>query len=158
MKILREILAVLGLLSTIFAVVFNYRELPQRIPTHFGLSGAVDGWGDKSSLWMLVGIACFLYAVLSLVRFLPPGAMNMPVAPEQRAAALPMTLEMIAWVKAETTCLFAYIVGSSVAVVEGRSQGLGAWFLPITLVTIIGTGLFYTLRMMRLDQPSGTEG
>jgi uncharacterized membrane protein len=158
MKAFREVLAALGVLSAICVAVFNYRELPQRIPTHFGLSGMADGWGDKSSLWILVGIACFLYAVLSLVRFLPPKWMNVPVADEHRAAAIPISLEMVGWAKAEITCMFAYIVWSAVAVVQGRSKGLGAWFLPVTLVTIIGTGLFYTVRMMRLDRASGTGG
>jgi uncharacterized membrane protein len=150
MKTVRELVAALGLLSTIFVVAFNYRELPQRIPTHFGASGLANGWGDKSSLWALVGVACFLYAMLSLVRFLPPSAMNMPVAQEQRAAALPMTLEMIEWVKAETICMFAYIVWTAVGVAQGRSLGLGAWFLPLTLVVIFGTIAFYMVRMRRL--------
>jgi len=152
MKAFRELLSALGLLSAIFVVVFNYRTLPQRIPTHFGASGLADGWGDKSSLWVLVGVTCFLYAMLSLVRFLPASSMNMPVAEEQRAAALPMVFEMIGWLKAETICVFAFIVWTAVAVVQGRSQGLGAWFLPVTLVAIFGTIAFYVPRMMRLGE------
>jgi hypothetical protein len=152
MKTLRELVAVLGLLSAIFIVVFNYRELPHRIPTHFGVTGVADGWGDKSSLWILVGLTCVLYAVFSLLRFLPPRLMNLPVTEEHRAAAIPMSLEMIGWVKAEVTCMFAYIVWSAVAVVQGNSRGLGAWFLPVTLVAIIGTSLFYTLQMRRLGK------
>jgi hypothetical protein len=152
MKAFRELVAALALLSAIFVVVFNYRELPQRIPTHFGVSGAADGWGDKSSLWIIVGLACFLYAVLSLMRFLPPKLMNVPVSEEHRAAAIPISLEMVGWIKAEITFMFAYIVWSAVAVVQGQSQGLGAWFLPVTLVAIIGTSLFYSLRMIRLGK------
>jgi len=152
MKVVRELIAVFGVLSAIFVVVFNYRDLPQRIPTHFGLTGVADGWGGKSSLWALVGVTCFLYAVLSLVRFLPPKLMNVPVTEEHRAAAIPISLEMVGWVKAEITCMLAYIVWSAVAVVQGHSQGLGVWFLPVTLVTIFGTSLFYTLRMRRLGR------
>src|ERR1039458_3838342 len=92
MKAFRELVAVVGLLSAIFVVVFNYRELPQRIPTHFGVSGMVDGWGDKSALWEIVALSCFLYIVLTLVRFLPPNAMNLPVREAQRAAAVPTPL------------------------------------------------------------------
>jgi uncharacterized membrane protein len=158
MKVVRELLAALGLLSAIFVVVFNYRELPRRIPTHFGMTGAADGWGDKSALWILVGLVCVSYAVLSLVRFLPANAMNLPVAEEQRGAAMPIGLEMIGWVKAETTCMFAFIVWTAVAVVEGRSQGLGAWFLPVILVTIFGTIAFYFVRMRRLDSSKPDEG
>jgi uncharacterized membrane protein len=157
MKAFRELVAVLGLLSAIFVVVFNYRELPQRIPTHFGVSGVVDGWGDKSALWQIVALSCFLYIVLTLVRFLPPNAMNLPVREEQRAAAVPISLEMIGWVKAETTCMLAFIVWSAVGVVQGRSQGLGAWFLPVTMATIFGTIAFYLARMLRLGRAKADE-
>jgi uncharacterized membrane protein len=152
MKTLRELVAVVGLLSAIFVVAFNYRELPQRIPTHFGLSGLADAWGDKSSLWIIVGLTCVLYAIFSLVRFLPPRLINVPVSEEHRAAAIPISLEMIGWVKAEIACMFAYIVWSAVAVVQGNGHGLGVWFLPVTLITIIGTSLFYTLQMRRLGR------
>jgi hypothetical protein len=39
-----------------------------------------------------------------------------------------------------------------VAVVQGNGHGLGVWFLPVTLITIIGTSLFYTLQMRRLGR------
>jgi hypothetical protein len=35
-------------------------------------------------------------------------------------------------------------------VAQGRSLGLGAWFLPLTLVVIFGTIAFYMVRMRRL--------
>jgi len=136
MKAFRETLAAVGLLSAIFLVVFNYRELPQRIPTHFDASGVANGWGDKSSLWVLVGIACFLYLLLTLVRFLPPNSMNIPVSQEKRAAAIPLALAMIGWLKFETMCIVAFILWSTVAVAQGQRQGLSAWFLPVTLVRL----------------------
>jgi uncharacterized membrane protein len=153
MKTFRELVAVLGLLSAIFVVVFNYRDLPQRIPTHFGVSGVVDHWGDKSALWLIVGLSCVLYAVLSLVRFLPTSLINVPVAQEQRAAAIPISFEMIAWLKAEVMCMFAFLTWTVVGVVEGRGQGLGVWFLPVTMVVIFGTIAFYLVRMLRLKGP-----
>lgn len=158
MKVFRELVAVLGLLSAIFVVVFNYRELPQRIPTHFNAAGVVNHWGDKSSLWALVGVTCFLYAMLSLVRFLPTSLMNVPVGEEQRATAIPICFDMIGWLKAEIMCMFAFIVWTAVAVVQGRSQGLGGWFLPVTMIAIFGTVVFYLVRIRRLDRASRAEG
>ena len=155
MKSIRELLAVVGLLSAIFVVVFNYRDLPQRIPTHFGVSGVADGWGDKSSLWVLVGLVCVLYVSLSLMHFLPANLINVPVAAEQRAEAIPIAMEMVGWLKAETTCMFAFILWSVVSVAQERSQGLGAWFLPVTLVVILGTIAFYLMQMMRLGGVKG---
>jgi hypothetical protein len=64
---------------------------------------------------------------------------------------------MIGWVKAETTCMLAFIVWSAVGVVQGRSQGLGAWFLPVTMATIFGTIAFYLARMLRLGRAKADE-
>lgn len=72
MKALREILAALGVLFAILIAVYGYFALPQRIPTHFTDNNIVDGWSDKSSLWFPVGIACVIYVVMTLVRYLPP--------------------------------------------------------------------------------------
>jgi hypothetical protein len=44
-----------------------------------------------------------------------------------------------------------------VAVVQGRSLGLGAWFLPVTLLAIFGTIAFYLTRIMRLKNVDGQE-
>jgi uncharacterized membrane protein len=152
MKSLRETLAASGLLCAIFTVALNYSALPQRIPDHFDANGLVNGWGDKSSLWFLVGITCVVYLGMTLIRFAPQSSFSVPVGPEQRAAAIPIALDMVAWLKAEITWLFAANTWSMVVVAQGRSHGLGAWFIPITLLTVFATVLYYIARMMRLGR------
>ena len=158
MKALRELLAAIALLFTIVTAATSYAALPQRIATHFNASGAVNHWGNKSALWEIVGIACLIYLVLTLVRFAPASSFSVPVPPQQRAAAIPIALEMIAWIKAETMCMFAFILWAVVAASEGRSQALlSPWFLPATLLAIFATVAFYTARMMRLKHRSRTN-
>ncbi|MDR3735365.1 MAG: DUF1648 domain-containing protein [Acidobacteriaceae bacterium] len=150
MKALRDGVAALGVVATFAIVVVHYAELPAIIPTHFGCNGVADGWGGKSSLWMLVGIAGFLYAVLTLVPYLPQQFINLPVSAERREAAMPVAMEMVGWLNAETAWMFAWIVWSTVAVALGRSTGLSAWFLPVTLGAILGTIGFYWWRIVRV--------
>jgi uncharacterized membrane protein len=154
MKPLREILAAAALLFAIVTAATSYSTLPQRIATHFNASGIANHWGDKSALWEVVGIACLLYLVLTFIRFAPASTFSVPVPPEQRAAAIPIALDMIAWVRAEAMCMFAFLTWAIVATTEGRSQGLGIWFLPVTLLAIFGTIAFYLTRMMRLKAPN----
>jgi hypothetical protein len=54
---------------------------------------------------------------------------------------------MLAWLKAETACIFAYIVASMVSIAQGRSVGLSPWFLPVTMIAVFATTLFYSARM-----------
>jgi len=149
MKAFREILAAAALVFTVITVVLNYSSLPQQIPTHFGANGVVDGWGDKSTIWILVAVLAFEYILLSLVRFIPQSMFNMPVRPEQRAAAMPFAFAMLDWIKVETSCLFAFIVRSTLAVAKGQAQGLGLGF-TISLVAIFATSIYYIVRMRRV--------
>ena len=150
MKALRETIAALGVLFTIAVVAMHYAELPRRIPIHFNALGVANGWGDKSSLWLLAGVTCVLYLMLTLVRFLPQSLINLPVGPDRRAAAMPIAMEMIDWLKAEMVWIFAALIWAVVAVAQGRNAGLSVWFLPVTLVAVFGTIAFYIVRMMRV--------
>jgi uncharacterized membrane protein len=153
MKALRELLAAAALLFTILTVATNYSTLPQRIPTHFNAAGIVNHWGDKSALWMIAGIACFFYAIFTVaVRFAPASTFNVPVPPDQRAAAIPIARELMAWVKTEVMFLFALLTWAILAVAEGRAYRLSLWFLPATLIVIVGTIAYYVWSMMSLRE------
>ncbi|MGD0888125.1 MAG: DUF1648 domain-containing protein [Acidobacteriaceae bacterium] len=137
---------------TILIATLNYSALPQQIPTHFDANGLANGWSDKSFLWILVAFAAFDYILLSLIRFFPQSTMNMPVRPELRAAALPFAFAMIDWIKAETTCLLAFIVHAMFAAARG-GKALTALFTPVVLgfvFVLFATSLYYIARMSRL--------
>ena len=119
MKSLRELLATIGLLFTILTVALTYSSLPRRIPSHFAANGLVNGWDDKSFLWFLVGITCLVYLGMTMIRFAPPSSFSVPVSTKLRAAAIPIALDMVAWLKAELT----WIICCHHLVHGGRSAG-----------------------------------
>ena len=153
MKSLRELLATIGLLFAILTVAVQYHGLPHRIPVHFAANGLVDGWGDKSSLWFLVGITCLVYLGLTMIPFAPKGSFRLPISPKLRAAAVPLALDMVAWLKAELTWIFAAITWSTVVVAQGRSRGMTEWFIPLAMGVVIVTVLYYIARMLALSTP-----
>jgi len=159
MKSLREFLATIGLLFTILTVALSYSSLPQRIPDHFDANGIVNGWGDKSLLWFLVGITCLIYLSLTMIRYAPKGSFSLPVSPELRAAAIPLALDMVAWLKAELTWIFAAITWATVVVAQGRSKGMTAWFIPLAVGVVFATSLYYIARMLALNalNPDGQK-
>ena len=159
MKSLRELLATIGLLFAILTVAAQYSELPHRIPVHFAANGIANGWGDKSSLWFLVAITCLVYLGLTMIPFAPTGSFSLPVSPKLRAAAIPLALDMVAWLKAELTWIFAAITCSTVVVAQGRSKGMTEWFIPLAMGVVIVTVLYYVARMMALSsaKPGGPQ-
>lgn len=51
------LLLTLGISATLLA---SYSRLPETIPIHFNLAGQADGWGPRSSIFVLVGICTVL--------------------------------------------------------------------------------------------------
>ena len=149
MKSLREVLALAGVLVMVGVVVLHYGALPQVIPTHFNGAGVADGWGPKSMVWILVGLGCVLYVTMTLASFFP-SLISVPVSAERKAAALPLVIEMAEWVKAEAVCMIAWICWMTMQVALGRSEGLGLWFLPVTMVGVFGTAGFYLWRIYKV--------
>jgi uncharacterized membrane protein len=157
MKAFREILAGLGILFAILAAVYGYFVLPQRIPTHFTDNNIVDGWSDKSSLWFPVAIACVVYLAMTLVRFLPQNSFSGPFNEEQRAAAIPIGLDMVAWMNAEMTWIFAGTTWLMVALAQGRSPDLLLWFIFPALGVVFATVIYHVARMVRLGRSNAMK-
>ena len=148
MKIVRELLALAGVVFSAAVVADFYSRLPERIATHFNAEGVANGLGARSTLWVLVGIAVLLYLILSVVGSLQ-GVVSLkrPLAPEREKVVLAESMEMVGWVKVEVCWMFAYLCLAMVRNGMGLQVGLGWWFLPVTLVVVLGTCAFYMVRI-----------
>ncbi len=149
MKTIRELIALAGLVFAIAVVADFYSRLPERIATHFNGEGVANGFGARSTLWVLVGIAVLLYATLSAVEGVR-GVVNLkrPLAPEREKIALEESMAMVGWIKVEVCWMFAYICLAMVRNGMGLQVGLGWWFLPVTLVVVFGTCAVYVGRIL----------
>jgi Protein of unknown function (DUF1648) len=152
MRALRECLAIAGLLTIFGSIGLYWSQLPERIPTRYGLSGAPDGFGPKATIWILAGAAIFLYALTSFVGS-HPERLNLPawVTPEQRRQVQPQAVATIGWLKAEIIWIFAWMTWTTLQVALGRSSGLGSAFLPTSLGVVVVTvwDLVYDLRSLK---------
>lgn len=95
---------------------FHYRTLlPERIASHFGPSGAPDGWME-SSFFIKINLAVIAFLVLSLysasnrMRTVDPAAMRLPnkdywLAPERRAETIEFLSGYFLWFGAATMVL-----------------------------------------------------
>ena len=148
MKTVRELIAVAGLVFSVAVVADFYSRLPERIATHFNAEGMANGFGARSTLWVLVGIAVLLYATLTAIGGLSRVVrLQRPLAPERERVVLAESMAMVGWIKAEVCWMFAYICLAMVRNGMGLQTGLGPWFLPVTLVVVLGTCAFYLARI-----------
>ncbi|WP_256760613.1 DUF1648 domain-containing protein [Cohnella sp. WQ 127256] len=139
------------LIGTILYLCFQWSDLPSTVATHFNGKGEADGWGSKGMLFLLPAISLALYIGLTTLSR-HPYVYNYPVPITEQNAAIQyvMARKLIYWINLELVSLFSYIVWSSVQSAQDQgSDGMGAWFLPTTLVVLFGSIAIYLNRAIR---------
>jgi uncharacterized membrane protein len=135
-------LGMLGVLAWItYAALHGPERLPDRIPTHFDISGQPNAWGPPGFLWFLPLVAVGLYILLTVVGSIRYRRYNLPVAVTE--SNLPFiqqeTILMVAWIKCEMLCLFAYLQWSIIQSARDGTFRLSPLLLPVSLVVIFST-------------------
>jgi uncharacterized membrane protein len=143
----------LGLVGLGALVAITYQgavSLPARIPTHFGLGGAPDGWGPRYMLYVLLGIAVVLYVGLTLVQRVPR-LYNYPVkvTDENRARLQMIAVGMMRWIKVEMVAVFTFTQWTVVQVGTHQAAGMPLAGMLALLGLLIGTVAFLTVWMVR---------
>lgn len=155
--------AVFGIDAAMFAMTaFFWNQLPARIPTHFGISGAADAWAQKS---LLMG---YLVPVLLLLMFLffillyrypqysswPTTLILMTVEEEKREKIFDILRAMLSTLLFWIALLFAYLQFAIIATANGRVPGVENYvmifFIAIALFILIYVNgrMFFTIRKM----------
>jgi len=153
---MRKLLQILSLtaLATLlwitYAALYGPNRLTGRIPTHFGLDGQPNAWGEPKMLLMLPAVAAFLYIVMTVAgRF--PNAFNYPVrvTPINRPRLERIALNMIAWLTAETVSLFAALQYFIVQAVRTQHNALPPALMLIAIAVIFLTMALHISAMRR---------
>ncbi len=153
---MRKTLEAIGLGALAVLAWITYRaltgpeRLPDRIPTHFDMAGNPNGWGSPAMLLLLPVVAGSLYLVMTVVaRF--PTAFNYPVrvTRETLPRLQSLTLDMIAWLKAELACLFTVLQWWMIEAARSGQGRLPPLLMPVFLVVIFATLGWHFVRVFR---------
>jgi uncharacterized membrane protein len=125
----------------------SYSSLPDTIPTHFNAAGEADGFGRKASIVSLPVVASLLYIGLTLLNRVPH-SFNFPTHVTQDNALPQYTnaTRMIRYLKLILVLVFAGISYQTIQQANGTGEGLGLWFLPLTLVLIFMPLLYFVIK------------
>ena len=141
----------LVVLGTLVAITYQGAvSLPERIPTHFGVSGAPDGWGPKLMLYVLVALVAVIYVGLSLLQRIP-AKFNYPVRVTEanRARLHLIALGLVRWIKVGMAGMFTYIQWAVVQVGTGQAAGLSSAVMVGLVAALLGTVALFTVWMVR---------
>jgi uncharacterized membrane protein len=146
-----EAIALMGVLVTWLLAISNYSALPDTLPRHFNLEGQPDGFGSKSILFILPIVIIAVYAILTVAaRF--PHSFNYPYAitEENAERQYKNSTLMLRVLKVITVGMFLYLTLATILNGLGYMQGLGPWFVPVTLLSLLGTVGIYLYKGYRL--------
>jgi hypothetical protein len=105
-------------------------------------------------LWLLPMVATLIYLLMTLVsRY--PAAFHFPVSagPASRRRLEAIALSMLAWLKAEVVCLFAWIQYQTIQLARRGEGALSPFFLPAVLVVVFATVVWHIRAMRRVASP-----
>lgn len=142
-------LEIIGLLLLVGMIVFIYirwDQIPQQVPMHYNALGEIDSWGSKYQTLILPTISIFLYIFITVVSFFPQ-IWNVPVqiTDKNKEAVYLSTKNLIIFLKVEMLTIFFYLNYHTVT-----AQPLSITFLPILMIIIFGTLVFFIVRIIRL--------
>lgn len=149
--VLMEITGLVAVVGMLVLTVVKYPGLPETIPTHFDAAGVPDGFGNKGMIWLLPGINLLMFTGLYfLSRF--PWTWNYPVniTAENAQRLYRHGTRSMRILNLLLVIMFSYLTWQSIASATGKSDGLGIWFMPVTLVVILGYTAYMIIRMYRL--------
>lgn len=138
-----DAISFLLLLALLGTTLYYYKLLPETIPTHFNASGEPDAFGDKSSIFLFAGIAVLIYVVLYIYKGKPhlynyPTTITEDNAPEYYSKAS----KMMRFLNLVNILIFFYLQYQTIQTALGSSDGLGSYFLVITLAVSLLPLLF----------------
>ncbi len=149
--ILLEIAGWLALAALWIIVLFYYKELPDKIPTHFNAAGKADDTGSKSTFFILPSLTTFTFLLMTVLnRF--PHVFNYPVSitPENAIRQYTLATRLIRIMKLTITLIFTLI---SILIVTSalNDAGIsGIWILPLILAFTFIPLIFYIIKSRRV--------
>jgi uncharacterized membrane protein len=139
-----EFLGISFLIILIAIPLLCYNQLPEKLPTHFNAAGEPDGYGGKTSLFLLPATGFFMYILLTVLAAFPH-IYNYPVSitPENAEVQYRLATRLMRILKTVILILFSFISWMSVRTATGNAAGLGKMFLPVFIILTFGVVIIY---------------
>ena len=148
-----KVLEIIGWISVfgIWALsLTNYSILPEIIPIHFNGAGKADGFGNKTQIFVLPIISTLLFIGLTTLNK-HPHMFNYPsqITKENAVHQYTNATRMMRVLKLVIVVLFGLIVFRKIQIVNGHADGLGTWFLPLTMGMIFIPMLYFLIKSLK---------
>jgi len=130
--------------------LLNFTKMPDTIPIHFNFSGQADNFGSKWTILTFPVFGTVLYVGLTILNKFPH-IFNYPtkITPENALQKYIIATRMIRFLKLGLMLIFSIITYLMIYTIDGKSAGLGVWFLPFSLGIIFIPMLYFLIKSFR---------
>jgi uncharacterized membrane protein len=136
----------IGLLVGILVYLcISWSSIPAEIPGHYNAAGVINRWGNKEELLILPIIAWFLFIGLSVIeRFPQIWNTGIQITQTNKERVYGILKNLLVTEKLLMVAAFCFITVNS-----SLSKGLPVWFLPVFLLLIFGSIIFFIIKLMK---------
>lgn len=140
-----NLICLLLLLGVAGYLAANWSSIPDKIPSHYNAVGEVDSWGNKMELLVLAIIGWIMYIGITVLEQFPQvWNTGVTVTEENKARIYPILKMMISTLKLLVVGVFVFLALNS-----ALAKALPLWFLPVFLVLMFGSIVFFIVRLIR---------
>jgi uncharacterized membrane protein len=138
----------------IFAIwgltILNYQSLPDIIPIHYNVAGVADGFGDKWMIFTLPIVATVLFVGLTILNKFPH-ILNYPteITADNALRQYTNVTRLIRYLKVIIVVIFGLITFLTIRHANGQTDGLGIWFLPLTMGLIFMPLIYFSIKSIK---------
>jgi len=138
----------------IFAIwgltILNYQSLPDIIPIHYNVAGVADGFGDKWMIFTLPIVATVLFVGLTILNKFPH-ILNYPteITADNALRQYTNVTRLIRYLKVIIVVIFGLITFLTIRHANGQTDGLGIWFLPLTMGLIFMPLIYFLIKSIK---------
>lgn len=140
-----------GVLVAMWLVVLlNYSNLPDTIPVHYNELGIIDGYGHKSSIWMLLVVASCLFIGMTILNKFPLICNYLTVIrQDNELRQYTIVTKMIRYAKFILVIIFGYLAFKTIRIALGIGNELGHFFMPLMIGLIFIPFIYYFYALIR---------
>ena len=148
-----EILGWTSLLAIWALIIANYTNLPEVVPIHYNVSGQADRFGAKGNVLILPIIATAIFIGLTILNKFPH-VFNYPtnITVDNALRQYTNATRMMRYLKFIIVAIFGLIVFQTFRNVYGQTNGLGVWFLPLTLALIFIPLTYFVIKSYKMTK------
>mgnify|MGYP002713023066 CR=1 FL=1 len=147
--ILVEIIGVFALSILVGLPIYYYSQLPETIPTHFGLDGTANAWGHRDTIWILPSIGLVLFALLWILNKYPHVFNYLkPITEENAQRQYFLATRMMRILNSSVVVLMAYLIYGQIQVaLENQVGHLNTlWPFFVIIFAILGTYIYFAIK------------